>query len=157
MYVLVRWHTLSAIQCQEGAVAGPAVPIYSFKERVKKKKNVAPTIDTLPQTHIHTTLTSTPLPLFSFLSPTTPNSPSPSSAIVCIDTFQRRDLCAVALRWRAAFVLLWQGERQVLPVFVAHSDGDSLPLTCVKVKQPFNASTISPPFAASFFYVYCTR
>lgn len=61
---------------QNRAAAGSAVPIHGLHR--KKKNNVALTIDTLPQTHAHS-LNPNPFPL----SPTTPNSPSPSSAIVC--------------------------------------------------------------------------
>lgn len=64
-----------------------------------KKPNIPTTIDTLLQMH---TLTPLPFPLF-LITPTAQNAPSPSLAIVRIDAFQRRDPCALALCWRAAF------------------------------------------------------
>lgn len=67
--------------------------------RILKNPNIPTTIDTLLQMH---TLTPLPFPPF-LITPTAPNAPSPSPAIVRIDAFQRRDPCALDLCWRAAF------------------------------------------------------
>lgn len=110
----------------------------------EEKKNVPTTIDTLPQMHIHTTLTSTP---------------SPSSAIVYIDAFQRRDLRAVAPHWRAAFDCCDRGK--ATPAVLLDTQIETVcTLTCIQVKLAFRASTISPPFAAPllfFLSVYRAR
>lgn len=107
-----------------------------------KKPNIPTTIDTLLQMH---TLTPLPFPPF-LITPTAPNAPSPSPAIVRIDAFQRRDPCALALCWRAAFDCCDEGGGDDSACF--HST--LIYAVCHRrVNQDFNANPVSPVSGAA--------
>lgn len=147
--LVTKWISHRAEYSAEWAAAGPAVPIHSLKGG----GGVPTTIDTLPQMHIHTALTSTPSPLFTPLI-RHPKCPPPPPQQLCALTLSRGRISALPLSAGEQLLTAVTVERQPWP-FCWTLQGDSPPLTCVHVKQPFNASTISPPPAAScaFFSV----
>lgn len=128
------------------------MPIHSLKEI---KKNVPTTIDTLPQTHIHTTLTSAPSPLFTFLTQH-PKFPLPLLSNCVHWSFPEGRSLHCRSPLASSVWLLWQGK--VNPGrFVIHSDGDSLSLTCVSETGKHYLSPVCSLLGSCFFLVFIVQ